>query len=153
MSFGIQRLDREDFQVLSVSGYMGNDDCAKLEAELEQIFRQGHRLIIIDCAALTFVTTASLSRLAKLARWFQREGGVIRLCGLPDSAIRLLQLARLERTLNVAADLAAAVQSVPTDKRLIRANGKVLVTKKPKSLRRGPRKPELLRLNRAKGKS
>lgn len=138
MSFGIQRLDREDFQVLSVSGYMGNDDCERLEAELEQLYHHGHRLVVIDFAALTFVTSASLGRLAKQARWFLREGGEIRLCGLPTSAARLLKLARLDKTLSVAADLAAAVQSVPTAKSLMRANKKLVAAKRP--LRRGTHK-------------
>lgn len=144
MTFGIQRLDREDFQVLSVGGYMGNDECENLEAELERLFQQGHRQVIVDFAALSFVTSASLVRLAKQARWFQREGGEIRLCGMPTSATRLLKLALLERTLNVAADLAAAVQSVLTAKRLMRANEKVLATKKPKPLPRGQRKTKAL---------
>lgn len=32
MSFGIQRIDRKDFQVLPVRGSMGNRECAKLES-------------------------------------------------------------------------------------------------------------------------
>ena len=45
MSFGIQCLDREDFKVLTVGGYMGNTECEKLEVELEELFRQGRRQI------------------------------------------------------------------------------------------------------------
>ena len=78
-SFGIQRVDRKDFQVPSVSGYMGNSECAKLEYQMEQLFEQEHRQVILDFAALTFVTSASLSRLAKQTRWFEREGGTIQL--------------------------------------------------------------------------
>jgi anti-anti-sigma regulatory factor len=88
MIFEIQRIDGADFQVLSVSGYMGNENCTKFEAELEQLCHHGHRLVIIDFTALTFVTGASLARPASQTRWFQSKGGEIRLCGLSTSATR-----------------------------------------------------------------
>jgi len=112
MSFGIQRIDRKDFQVLSVSGYMGNSECAKLESHLVQIFGQGHRQVILDFAALTFVTSASLSRLAKQARWLEREGGTIQLSGVSASVGGLIKLARLERSLTMVPDLATAIKSM-----------------------------------------
>ena len=37
MSFNIQRVNRGSFHILSVSGEMGNDECRKLEAELDHL--------------------------------------------------------------------------------------------------------------------
>jgi len=110
MSFGIQRIDRKDFQVLSVSGYMGNNDCAKLECQLEHLFEQGHRQVILDFAALTFVTSASLSRLAKQARWFVRERGTILLSATPSSVRDLVKLAGVDHSLVMVGDLATAIK-------------------------------------------
>lgn len=92
---------------------MGNDECSKLEIELERLLQQGHRRVIIDFVALTFITSASLLRLAQQTRRFQREEGELKIEGFPPFAARLTRFARLERALKPAVGLAAAIQSLP----------------------------------------
>ena len=112
MRFYIQRITRESFHVLSVGGYMGNEECRKLEAELEELHQQGHKHVIIDFVALTFITSASLSRLSEQVRRFQRAKCELKLAGLPPLAIRLIKVGGLESALKPAEDLAAAIKSI-----------------------------------------
>jgi anti-anti-sigma factor len=112
MSFNSQRVNREAFHILSVGGYMGNDECCKLETELEHLLQHGHRHVIIDFRALTFITTASLLRVSKQLRRFERGKWQLRLANLPPFATRLMKIARLERALKPAVDLAMAIQSL-----------------------------------------
>lgn len=101
MGFGIQRTDRRRFQVLSVQGYMGNRECGQLEAELVRLAGEKRRRVIVNMKEVTFITTASLVRLAVAARPFQQMGGEFKLAGLSPSASALVKLAKLESELGV----------------------------------------------------
>jgi anti-anti-sigma factor len=116
MSFNFQRVSQESFEVLSVDGYMGNGECRKLEAELERLLQQGRRRVIIDFVALTFITSASLVRMTRQMRRFQRQDAELKIAGLPPFAARLIKTVRLERVLKPESDLAEAIRSLsPTD--------------------------------------
>lgn len=62
LSFGIQRLNREDFQVLPVSGYMGNDDSWKLQAEQEQLRWLPAAAASVESSSVPTTSTASLDQ-------------------------------------------------------------------------------------------
>ena len=114
-SIEIRRGVRKNCQLIAVSGYMGNDEWAKLENLLEKLFEQGHRRVVLNMASLGFVTTTSLERLAKLERWFAREGGAVRLCGVSSRILQLVDLAGLKGTLTICGTVELAVASILSD--------------------------------------
>ena len=96
-------------QVVSVSGYIGRDECERIEKELRHLLQEKHRHVVFDGEALTFISSASLARLLVCAQEFHRRGGHILLAGLPPAANRMAELVgfdkRTELSLNVATDL------------------------------------------------
>ncbi len=96
-SFNLETINDGDVQILEVSGYMGSDECHRVEKELQQMLGQKHRRVILDCGTLTFITTASLARLMACAKQFHQHEGHVTLAGLSASASRLAEMVGFDR--------------------------------------------------------
>lgn len=107
--FSLQQINRTEVQILSLSGYMGNDEYGRVDRELAHLLEQGHCRVILDLARLSFATSMSLSRLRVWARKFRRHGGEMKLAGLSPFQNRLARLAGFGRKKHLAADVATAL--------------------------------------------
>ena len=112
MSFSMQRLNRGDVQIVAVSGYMGNDECHRVEEELTRLLDEEHQRVILECSALTFATAMSLARLLVVARSFHKRTGALRLAGLSPSITRLAQTAGFTNEMELHRDVPAAMKSL-----------------------------------------
>ncbi len=111
MYFSIQRIDHAGFQVLSVGGRLGDDECYRVENELRQLLEQKHERVILDCSALSFASAMSLARLLTLALSIHRHNGGLRLAGLTPSINRLAQAAGFTREMASYLNVASAIDS------------------------------------------
>ena len=48
MSFSIQQINRDSYQIVSVSGYMGSEECHRVEGCLLELQGQKHRRVILN---------------------------------------------------------------------------------------------------------
>ena len=106
-SFNLQISDEGNVQVVSVGGYLGRDQCYRVQQELSRLMRQRTWAVIVDCSRLSCITNTSLTHLNLWVQDFQRQGGQFRLAGLSRAARCNAELAGFETTALVA-DLATA---------------------------------------------
>lgn len=106
-SFNLQISNEGGVQVVSVSGYLGGDQCYRVEQELSRLTRQKTWAVIVDCSRLDCITNTSLTHLNLWVQDFQRHGGQFRLAGLSRAAKCNAELAGFEMT-TLVSDVVAA---------------------------------------------
>jgi anti-anti-sigma regulatory factor len=112
-SISIRRTDQRDVQVVSVSGYWGNDEFHRLDEELERLSYEKCRGVILECASMIFITSLNLARLLLVTQWFRRQGCEVRLAGLSPSARKMAEALGFDANLELQPDVAAAIHSMP----------------------------------------
>ena len=115
--FNLQRINRSEVQILSLIGYMGNDEFSRVHRELSHLLEQGHLRVVLDLASLSFATTMSLARLLVCAREFRRRGGELRMAGLSPFLSRLALLAGFGRKHDLEADVPTALKAIAQPRR------------------------------------
>jgi anti-anti-sigma factor len=110
--FSLQQINQGKVQILSISGYMGIDECCQVETELARLLEQEHRRVILDLASLSFVTVVSFVRLLVCAHEFQRRGGKLKLAGLSASFRRMAEFAGFNQETDFDTDVTVALQSM-----------------------------------------
>lgn len=110
--FNLQRINQGEVQILSLSGYLGNDEFCRVDRELAHLLEQRHRRVILDLAMLSCATTMSLARLLVCGREFRRHGGELKLVGLSVSLKHLAELAGFDRRKDFSTDGAAALKAM-----------------------------------------
>jgi anti-anti-sigma factor len=119
-SFSLQRHNQGKVQVISVSGYLGDDEFPRLEKELEHLWQQQHWHLILDCTALSFIASVNLARLSLAAQFLRKHQGKFRLVGLPTPHRTLAQALGFDPHVELQPNLSAAlksIESVPGRKR------------------------------------
>jgi anti-anti-sigma factor len=107
--FNIQRIKQGEVQIVSVSGYLGNDECHRLEKELGHLLKNQNQHVVLNCSALTFATVVSLARLFVLAGFFHRRNGNFRLAGLSDRFARIAHNVGFDQQMDIYPDVTAAL--------------------------------------------
>ena len=110
--FSLQQINQGEVQVVSISGYMGNDEFNCVEKELARLLEQEHRKVILDVTTLSFVTAVSFARLLVCAHEFQRRGGELKLAGLSGSLRRMAELAGFNQKTDFDTDVTVALNSM-----------------------------------------
>src|ERR1035441_3352435 len=93
MEFTLEQIKKSGVQILSLNGYMGNDEYSQVDQALTQLLEQKHGRVILDLTKLTFATANSLARLLICGREFRRHGGELKLVGLSPGLSRLAEMA------------------------------------------------------------
>ena len=122
-SFSLQRTDEGGAQVVSVSGYIGRDECERIEKELRHLLQEKHRHVVLDGEALTFTSSASLARLLVCARNFTGTGGHLLLAGFPRAANRMAELVGFDKRTELSPDVATGLKVLSRDTTHTPGNG------------------------------
>jgi len=96
--------------VLSVGGRPLPDDAAKLDAIIDQAVTSRPRLLVIDCTKLEFLGSFGIGALVHLQKAIEKQGGTIRLAGVSDAIMKLLQASRLDQRMPIIATVDAALR-------------------------------------------
>ena len=110
MDFGIEvDHSRNPYVVVVVTGELDAYTAPRLRECLNELLGQGHRTIVIDLDAVTFIDSAGLSVLAFGWSKFRRDGGVLSLVSTSRPVISLLELAGLVSVFRIAASVEEAL--------------------------------------------
>ncbi|MCX5129920.1 STAS domain-containing protein [Streptomyces sp. NBC_00193] len=77
--------------VLTIAGAIDMDTCPHITATLDLVTLDG-RTLVLDLSAITFMDSSGLNLLLTLRNRAEAEQGTLELCGLPDQALRLLDI-------------------------------------------------------------
>ena len=102
-----------DIAIVSVIGDITLRRCrhVTLLGRVRKLAEQGHRKVLIDLSAVSFVDSAGLGELLKTQSVLKNHGGAVKL-SLPTGRLRdLLELTRLTTVLRVYEDETKALES------------------------------------------
>ncbi len=104
MEFVADEIDR-DVMILRADGGLNAANSGEFVDQLTTLVESGVRKIIVDCSGLTYVSSAGLGTLVLLHRRLKDLGGDVKIAGLSGAAAQVLSLTRLDRLLQIYADV------------------------------------------------
>jgi len=110
--FKLQPITKDEVQILSLGGYLGNVEFREVDKALSRLLGQKHGRVILDLTTLTFTTSVSLARLLVCGREFRRHGGELKLVGLSPEISRLAEMAGFSENNDFEPDVATALKKL-----------------------------------------
>jgi anti-sigma B factor antagonist len=104
---GIRDVDRA--VVVSVAGAASTDNLQPLEFALARLLARRVRLAVIDCSAVTLLSSLAMGMLVRLRRDLGRWQGRVKLACLPPPILNTLQIAGLTELFEVHATVEEAL--------------------------------------------
>jgi len=95
--FRVRRQPADPAPVLAVAGELDVYEAPGFRNELEAILDEGHRRVVVDCSAMTFIDSAGLAALVDMRRRLEAHDGVLVLRGLSPRSRRIFEITDLVR--------------------------------------------------------
>lgn len=99
--------------VIQPAGRIDTHTALELKDMISQTIDAGHRWLVIDCSAMTFLDSTGLGALVTSLKRSQAQGGDLRLAQVPQNIRRIIELTSLQSYLPRYASVADALASYP----------------------------------------
>ena len=99
--------------VVSLGGRVDSGNARELEAKMEGMLDERGRGIILDCAELTYMSSAGLRVLLRITRRFDRQRVPFMVCSLSSTVTDVFRLSGFDRVIPVADSRADALATLP----------------------------------------
>jgi anti-sigma B factor antagonist len=116
-SFTVGRSKEGDISVLSLNGYLDAHTAPQFEKAIQEEYDGGRFRMIVDCAGLTYISSAGLGVFMSFIEDVRAANGDIKICGVTDTVYQVFEILGFPSLFDILADQAAAVQrfsEVPT---------------------------------------
>lgn len=95
--------------LVRVSGEIGLPPTTEIaERELNRVTAGRPKLVVLDLAQLTFMSSLGISLIANLSRALQRNGGTARVCGVQPQVMDVFTRTRINQIIKVFDNVDAA---------------------------------------------
>ena len=101
---------QNDVAVVTVSGRLDAVGAPELEAACKALIQEGSRRLLLDMAAVEYVSSAGLRSLLVLAKAIKGVTGAMVLCGLTGAVREVMSISGFDNILDLAPDRAAALE-------------------------------------------
>jgi anti-sigma B factor antagonist len=81
-TFQIERSDRSGVRVLALDGYLDAHTAPQFEQAIQEEFEAGRRRLVVDCAKLTYISSAGLGVFMSFIEEIREAGGDIKLAAI-----------------------------------------------------------------------
>lgn len=99
--FRIDRENRGAVQLIRLSGSLDMYSFPRLEAQLSQLFQQGHYSVVLDCRDLDYIGSAGLGALIGFSKQAREHGGDVKLLNVPERIYKIIELLGFTKVLQV----------------------------------------------------
>ena len=108
--FSVSSSRQGDITILDVNGYLDAHTAPRFEQTIQDEFDAGRFRIIVDCAGLTYISSAGLGVFMSFVEDLRDKGGDIKICGLTDAVYSVFDILGFPALFDIVADQVAAVQ-------------------------------------------
>ncbi|MXX35004.1 MAG: STAS domain-containing protein [Gemmatimonadetes bacterium] len=98
--------------VASLTGRVDGSNSAALHEALKEGMPEGERTLALDCAQLTYMSSAGLRVVLDMSRRFQGPNRAMGLCGLPEGIESVVRLSGFDKIIPVHESVADAVAAI-----------------------------------------
>jgi len=111
MELSIQEV-REGITLITLDGGLDSATLRSLREGIDQLLGAGRCRILLDCAKLTYVSSAGIGAIVSLHRRVQETGGQLWIAGATGAVFEVLKLMNLGSILNLSDDVELATEAM-----------------------------------------
>lgn len=94
-------MTHDDIAIVKVNGWLEDFSCPFFSGKMEQLIRDGHREIVIDCEDLGLISSSCLNSLIKARKRATKGGGQIVLANVNASILEVIGFLGLTRLFGI----------------------------------------------------
>jgi anti-sigma B factor antagonist len=116
-SFSVGRSREGDISVLSLQGYLDAHTAPQFEKAIQEEYDGGRVRIIVNCAGLTYISSAGLGVFMSFIEDVRAANGDIKICSVTDTVYQVFEILGFPSLFDILADQPAATRrfaEVPT---------------------------------------
>ncbi len=106
--FAIAKTFEEGMSILTLDGYLDAHTAPRFEKSIEEEFNAGRLRLIVDCAGLTYISSAGLGVFMSFVEEIREAGGDIKICGLTPKVLQVFDILGFPALFDIVDDLSAA---------------------------------------------
>jgi anti-sigma B factor antagonist len=110
MPFRIDTSRLDDISVVVLDGQVDAHTAPKFEEAIQAELAAGHRRIVVDCAKLTYISSAGLGVFMSFIEEIREQGGDIKICSVIPKVQTTFEILGFQDIFDIAADVPAAVR-------------------------------------------
>ncbi len=108
--FALQTTTNNGLSVISVEGFLDAHTAPKFESAIQSEIDAGRTRIIVDCAKLTYISSAGLGVFMGFIEEVREQDGDIKICGLTPKVRQVFEMLGFESVYDLCPDVDDAVQ-------------------------------------------
>ena len=108
--FTIQRSSQDNLTILSLEGYLDAHTAPIFESAVQEEMEAGHKQLIIDCARLSYISSAGLGVFMSFIEEIREGGGDIKICGATPKVLQVFEILGFPALFDLLPDVAATVK-------------------------------------------
>jgi anti-sigma B factor antagonist len=99
-----------EITIISLEGYLDAHTAPQFEEKLQAEIEEGRTRIIVDCAKLTYISSAGLGVFMSFIEEIREQGGDIKICGLAPKVRHTFEILGFQDIFDLLEDVPSAVQ-------------------------------------------
>jgi anti-sigma B factor antagonist len=108
--FSIHKSTEQGLSVLGLEGYLDAHTAPEFEKTVEAEFAAGRVQLVVECARLSYISSAGLGVFMSFIEEIRAAGGDIKICGLAPKVFQVFDILGFSALFDIMPDLAAAVR-------------------------------------------
>ena len=108
--FAIAKHTQDGLSILSLDGYLDAHTAPQFEKAVEAEFEAGNVRLVVDCAKLTYISSAGLGVFMSFVEEIREAGGDIKICGLRPKVMQVFEILGFPALFDIVEDIPAAAR-------------------------------------------
>ena len=109
-TFSVGRAQEGDVSVLTLQGYLDAHTAPQFEKVIQEELDARRVRIVVDCAGLTYISSAGLGVFMSFIEDIREAGGDIKLCSMPPTVFQVFEILGFPELFEIVGDRDAALQ-------------------------------------------
>ncbi len=109
-AFSLQKSTEGDVSVVALSGFVDAHTAPEFEQAIQTEFEAGRSRIVVDCTALSYISSAGLGVFMGFIEDVRDNDGDIKICGLVPKVRQVFDLLGFEALFDMVGDLPTALR-------------------------------------------
>jgi anti-sigma B factor antagonist len=109
-SFAVERAQDGPVTILMVKGYLDAHTAPQFEKTIQEEFDAGRVRLVVDCAGLTYISSAGLGVFMSFVEDVREAGGDIKLCSIVPAVYQVFEILGFPELFEIVADRQTAVE-------------------------------------------
>ena len=109
-SFTVESSRQGDISILSVTGFLDAHTAPRFEKSIQEEFDSGRFRMIVDCAGLTYISSAGLGVFMSFIEDVREKDGDIKICALTEPVYQVFDILGFPALFDIVPDRQTAVQ-------------------------------------------